>query len=404
MENPTVVPTSSHRLSDAAYKDLLTHVAFARRTYDNSDRAYGPWKPISFKSDVTGQTSANGLNDFRTGFQAHAWVNDDDKEIILAFAGTNKVQDVLSWPSALTGHADGQIKNAILAGQAVNALVEGPDAKYAGYHVSVTGHSLGGEYAQVVAATYGWDGIGFDGPGGGAIIDGNGYKAFVKRHGITPVGHAGHFVAVNSEPDGIYGGSLVGLAGYDVPGVDSHYYTNSQGISAISKLHRYVTERAHGSGMAAYVAGKLLGGIVLHNLDFIRHDIVNGNVVEHAPVEARIYGDLGRVSAPHNHLVPAQAAVPDNIQVVSDEQKTRHKPLHQVASSLHELNANLFSNAWTLSSWMMQLHLDASNGQSEAHSVSQPHDMASLVGMLAMPNQHLSHKLTQHSNDGDAAI
>ncbi|MGN7917258.1 XVIPCD domain-containing protein [Lysobacter sp. 22409] len=61
--------------------------------------------------------------------------------------------------------------------------------KYGADHmIEVTGHSLGGAHAQLVAYTFGWGGRTFDAPGAVNVIESKDYRDWLKKHDITPAG------------------------------------------------------------------------------------------------------------------------------------------------------------------------------------------------------------------------
>lgn len=65
--------------------------------------------------------------------------------------------------------------------------------KYGADHaIEVTGHSLGGAHAQLAAYTFGWGGRTFDAPGAVNIIESQGYKDWLEKHDISPVGAPGY--------------------------------------------------------------------------------------------------------------------------------------------------------------------------------------------------------------------
>lgn len=380
-------------ISDTDYDLLQLLGGFARRTYGNEDWGDVHWQPVAFKSALTGDVSPNGLNNFHTGFQAHAWVSHDTKEVIFAIAGTNDLLDVLAWPTSITGQTYGQIDDVILAGQVVNALVTGDNAPYPGYHIRVTGHSLGGELAQIAAYTYGWDGVSFDGPGGGAVVDGAEYDAFVRQHGIVPAGRTGNFINVNVDGDGIYGGSLVGLAGYDVPGIDKHYYTRNPHTENVSRWHRDFSENTWLK--LGFLPGKLICGVLVHFLDFIRKDIEDGNLVAHAPAGNRIYLPNDKYNAADNQTLtdPASAVA----KTATATAQAVLPDMNRYGDMLQEFEGNVFSCGWSLASQLMQLHLDEQDGVSVDPSLAPLYEHNYLApGMLAVSgNQspaHVSHR------------
>jgi len=76
------------------------------------------------------------------------------------------------------------------------------DPRFADYTISTTGHSLGGGHAQVMADTFGLDGISLDAPQASAILESEGYEQQLQELGIT-AREAGNFINFNES------GSLV---------------------------------------------------------------------------------------------------------------------------------------------------------------------------------------------------
>jgi len=116
-----------------------------------------------------------------SGFQAQAYVNTATQEIVYAIAGTN---DLISGDTSAdlafgsSDSVDQQVFDALDYGRDISALV-GEDGDYAGYTISTTGHSLGGGLAQVVSYTYGFDGMTWDSPRAGLVVESEQYNAYV---------------------------------------------------------------------------------------------------------------------------------------------------------------------------------------------------------------------------------
>lgn len=170
----------------------------------------------------------NFKDDRSTGLTAAAFEMsyDADKRIVIAFRGSDEAQDWLGPNVRLA--ADGDLLGAIgvsgpktehtqkQMGDVQRAAVDpigrvfGSDRgskdwdpqieaaldyalamqrKYGADHkIEVTGHSLGGAHAQIVAHTFGWGGRTFDAPGAKNIIESEGYQKWCKKNGVTPPG------------------------------------------------------------------------------------------------------------------------------------------------------------------------------------------------------------------------
>jgi len=174
------------------------------------------WEGSSFKDDrSTGLTAA-----------VFEMSGDVDKRVVIAFRGSDEAQDWYGPNLRLA--ADGDLLGAIgvsgpktehtqrQMGDVQRAAVDpvsralGSDRgskdwdpqieaaldyalaiqrKYGGDHkIEVTGHSLGGAHAQIVAHTFGWGGRTFDAPGAKNIIESEGYQKWCKANGVTPPG------------------------------------------------------------------------------------------------------------------------------------------------------------------------------------------------------------------------
>lgn len=272
------VSNQGHPIPESDRQQLLELGALARQTYSNREQVVGKWHPLRLWHPQTGRLSFNGLNRFSSGFQAHAWVNHDQRTIVLAISGTNDVLDVLNWPSSFTGKVDQQVRDAVLAARQVSALTS-DSSPYAGYKMMVTGHSLGGELSQVVAYTYGWDGACFDGPGAAAIVHRPVYEDFLKQHAISNSGKAGEgFINLKIGTNHMESGGIVCMAGEPVDGIVRQYYTNGPRIQAVAK----VSQQASGLGPWQWFVTRFAGGVWAHNLTTILNDVRNGHVTDHA--------------------------------------------------------------------------------------------------------------------------
>lgn len=170
----------------------------------------------------------NFRDDRATGLTAATFEieGDLDKRLVIAFRGSDEAQDWLGPNVRLA--ADGDLLGAVgvsgpktehtqkQMGDVQRAAVDpisrvfGSDRgskdwdpqieaaldyalamhrKYGADHkIEVTGHSLGGAHAQIVAHTFGWGGRTFDAPGAKNIIESDGYEKWCKKNSVTPAG------------------------------------------------------------------------------------------------------------------------------------------------------------------------------------------------------------------------
>lgn len=210
------------RLSDAVYgsrDELILAKNAGRQSIElpvnwNLVGRMEDWESSSFKDDrSTGLTAA-----------AFEMPGDADRRVVIAFRGSDEAQDwygpnvKLAADGDLLGAAGvsgpktehtqkqmgdvqraaaGHISQASGRGSkdwdpqieaALNYALEIRNKYGADHNIEVTGHSLGGAHAQIVAHTFGWGGRTFDAPGAKNILESEGYKQWCKNHNITPAG------------------------------------------------------------------------------------------------------------------------------------------------------------------------------------------------------------------------
>ena len=136
------------------------------------DRGVNGWEP----DVITGVTG-----DFDSGLQIQSYQNDSHpNHTVIAISGTNGLNDWDDNISFLTGSLSGQFKEALTyAAQTIDASVKNSDGRNQNPTFSVTGHSLGGGIAQVLAYTFGLNGTTLDAPGAGAIVADSAYQTYV---------------------------------------------------------------------------------------------------------------------------------------------------------------------------------------------------------------------------------
>ncbi|MGL4768579.1 MAG: lipase family protein [Formosimonas sp.] len=143
-----------------------------------------------------------------TGFAAHAFFNESTKEIVIAFRGSEMDKSMIDWKKAdlalaKDGDPDKLLKGTNFEKQIPNAkemmakapnwdmqFTQGLDfaediiKKYgSNYRISVTGHSLGGSIAQVVAKMDNLSGVTFDPGGAKNLVESDEFKSWARAHG-----------------------------------------------------------------------------------------------------------------------------------------------------------------------------------------------------------------------------
>lgn len=205
-------------LSDAAYGDRADLVA-ARDGKSQSYRLPERWSLLgemeSTQRDNFEDKRANGLT-----VAAFEKKGDPERRIVLAFRGSDEAQDwygpdiqlaadgdllgAVGAPGPKTEHTQKQLGDAqrVVFGYigrggkdwdpqieaALNYALQMHRKYGADHKIEVTGHSLGGAHAQVVAHAFGWGGRTFDAPGAKNIIESEGYQLWCRKNGVTPPG------------------------------------------------------------------------------------------------------------------------------------------------------------------------------------------------------------------------
>uniref|UniRef100_UPI0034DEE10A lipase family protein n=1 Tax=Candidatus Thiodubiliella endoseptemdiera TaxID=2738886 RepID=UPI0034DEE10A len=139
---------------------------------DAKNRGVNEWKV----------TNDQKTNNFDSGLQIQNYQNaNHPNHTVIAIAGTNGLNDWDDNTSFLTGSLSEQFQQALThVAQTIDAAVKNSDGASQTDTFSVTGHSLGGGLAQVVAYTFGLNGVAIDAPGAGAIVANNDYQVFIS--------------------------------------------------------------------------------------------------------------------------------------------------------------------------------------------------------------------------------
>lgn len=98
-----------------------------------------------------------------------------DKEIVIAFRGTDSISDISADLGFLSGSWTGQYEEAA-------KLVSKIQNEFLDFSITVTGHSLGGGIAQLMAAMYKLEGASFEAPGAKDITKTEGFRIAQQKY------------------------------------------------------------------------------------------------------------------------------------------------------------------------------------------------------------------------------
>lgn len=145
-------------------KNIL--VIINKESYENTPASIvtTDWRPIAF--DYNGDGVEETYIQYELdGFQATAYINETSKEVVIAYTGTNDIKD---WKENNFKIAMDNIPSQFnYADDFYNLITK----KHDGYKITVTGHSLGGAYAQLIGAKYDVDTVTFNAPGVAHLLD-----------------------------------------------------------------------------------------------------------------------------------------------------------------------------------------------------------------------------------------
>ena len=267
---------------DARVKDGSKLALQAYTPGDNSPPGFRVWTD---SNNLINQANSSG-----SGFSATVYVNDDpqNKQIIIAVAGTNDFKDVANWPTVVTGGGSSQFRDLLMVGQAVNSELTRAGSELQGYSVSTTGHSWGETGAQILSYTFNWKGTGFDGPGANNIVTSQNFQNLTSGMGIDVQG-GGDFISCNTAGMSFWGGGIVGALGSDIPGTQScrMELPNSSFSGALSALYTFSASNPVGL-VINWATSKLVSGVSQHSMDGINSAIQNGKFTVEAPTQAPI--------------------------------------------------------------------------------------------------------------------
>ncbi|MBI3777224.1 MAG: DUF2974 domain-containing protein, partial [Gammaproteobacteria bacterium] len=123
--------------SEFSVLNVNTYAALAGDVYNDAGAPEG-WTRL----EMPGGLTANSEN----GFYAAAYKNDESGEIVVAYRGTDELQDAIPDVQFGSGVKPNQYDNA-------RAFYDAVKQQSGGASISLTGHSLGGGLAQLVAAS-----------------------------------------------------------------------------------------------------------------------------------------------------------------------------------------------------------------------------------------------------------
>jgi vesicle coat complex subunit/DNA replication protein DnaC len=129
--------------SDYFHGLLCSHVYNNPKQGDKFESPVGSWTVVQAKDDSA-----------KTGFYSALYLNETTHQLVLTFQGTNigEFKDLVRNKSDLQEDIDGVMARTVTDQQALAYDVTDQAVKYArehGYHLSITGHSLGGFLAEL---------------------------------------------------------------------------------------------------------------------------------------------------------------------------------------------------------------------------------------------------------------
>lgn len=125
--------------------------------------------------------------DLPNGLQIQAYINEPTREVAIATAGTNDLDDVSTFFDYTLGGYDDQFREAINYAERIKREIGNrPDAEE--FQFLVTGHSHGGGVSQVLSYTYKWDGATFESPAASAVVNSQGYRDHLMELGVEAQG------------------------------------------------------------------------------------------------------------------------------------------------------------------------------------------------------------------------
>lgn len=291
----------------------------------------------------------------QTGFVAYAFVNEDTKQIVIAYRGTDGLHDHLGANKAIAqdGNVDLFLPNALLGKhprEQITGLVQGmlPDwhpqftqgldfaekimQQYGKeYQISVTGHSLGGSIAQVVSHMHHLQGRTFDPGGAQNLVESEEFAQWRRAHGKPSPDLAHPDLQWRHDDQGF-----------------RNYMVNDSLVSKHSGPHIGAADRVSGyagrdvDAEANYVAKRIIplpAGAYVHGKEVVElHDM---DRIIRVFKDARETGLLNRIgaitpepAAQDQSLAAARPKLPDDFR---DPAHPGHASYHVTLEAVHAL-------------------------------------------------------------------
>jgi hypothetical protein len=246
---------------------------------DFSDRAYGQrTDPLSSGWEPLGQPIETA-----SGYEARVYVNRTTHEVFYANTGTNERKDTQAWTDAVFGPKSQQFNDMLFQSKLIdNEVKNGGLLDIQNYTVYTTGHSWGELMGQAQTYTFGWTGVGFDGPGAALVVNDARYSTLLQGQNITAAAGT-DFITVDTTGLGPLGGGLVGHAGVDIPGAAQYQVTLPDSFK--SGVFNAFTAGFGGANwgipgvLIGGIGGKLYTGVELHPMSGINQAIQAGQFV-----------------------------------------------------------------------------------------------------------------------------
>ncbi|NGZ05688.1 MAG: calcium-binding protein [Magnetococcales bacterium] len=230
---------------------------------------YSPTGPAPAGFRKIESLSVDSSNDRSTGLQVSTYYNQQTRQVVIAVAGTNGLEDATGYPSLYIGYGanQGQINLALEKLSSIRAFANRNDAS-----TLIAGHSFGGAFVDIGAATFGFKGVKIDGVGGSAIVNDFQYINALKRYGITPVS-GGDVISVGVSGFLGQGVSLVEYMGLDIPDTTYCHVVTERSMDAtwLNVIASF------GFGVPGFVAASAFSAWYVHNADSINAGLQSGN-------------------------------------------------------------------------------------------------------------------------------